>query len=186
MRVYLLRHGDSDHLLENWKEKVSRNKFIQTQIRWRKSQLTEKGIYQAAAASKRIYGLSNFILYSPLDRTRQTMQIVNTENLPTQPCPLLKEIYVAPPKFFASTRLSIWAWITLAFIKMITTHKYKDILFQAHLILECAYQKKENVLLVSHKARIESIIQYAQKSKNWKVLQKEFLPCGLSILQRID
>ena len=66
MKIYILRHGEAEHLLEDWKKKISYDLFVENIYRWNNSQLTDYGKEQCRKVAKELEGKYNVILAAQL------------------------------------------------------------------------------------------------------------------------
>ncbi|HPM01072.1 MAG: histidine phosphatase family protein [Candidatus Cloacimonetes bacterium] len=184
MKLLILRHGEAEHLLENWNKKISYQAFVDNIYRWEDVHLTEKGIRQCKKVAEKLIGQYDVIFSSPLERTKETTHYVNISNRTVHFEEELKEILITPPQFLKHFMFSINVWIFFCILKSLCDGSAFSIIRQIKELYHLFYMSGEkNILIVSHSARIHALLLYAVLSSLWKVKKKDISPCGLSIVE---
>ncbi len=183
MKVYLLRHGESEHLLDNWKRPVTGKEFITLMKKWQDSHLTPNGEKEIFSRIETLKDKYDLIFCSPLSRTVQSAIIVNCEQKIIEKLPILQEIYISPPLCFLNLKFSIRTWMFLCAIKSIFTGQMFSFILEAKKLFKKLALSRQNILLISHEARILSILAYAKLSPFWMVNKINFKPAGISIIE---
>ena len=184
MKIYFVRHGEASHLEEDWyKVKISRKEYIKKMIEWEHVDLTEQGRAQAANAVQKLPNNYKYIYSSPLQRTRQTAELLNVFDKKIQCVHDLKEIVTTPPKIFMFNRLSIYTWIWICIIfSLLNGHVFR-IIKKTRKLYKILLNKNEDMVVVSHAMRIRSFVFYAHFMPGLKVTAKDFSTCGVSVVE---
>ncbi len=184
MRIIFLRHGEAEHLLENWNVKISYHDFVDNLYRWEDVSLTTKGLAQCKKVADKLLGQYDVVYSSPLERTVQTSTMVNLSKRPVFYEEDLKEILIKPPIFLKNVKCSINVWIFFCIIKSLFDGSAIRIIKQIKELYHLFYISGEkNILVVSHSARIHALLFYAFFSSLWKIKKKDISPCGISIVE---
>ena len=155
--------------------------------KWNRSTLTPRGkeeITEQAAALRNMY---TYIFYSPLKRTEQTARafLKNPgDNIESMAIPQLTEIYISPPRIPGRIKLKIKTWVFLCLLKSFYTLSIIRYFHQARQIIHLVKKVNDDLLIISHQARIFSIIVYAFLSPRWRVIRTDFNPAGVCIIER--
>jgi hypothetical protein len=96
----------------------------------------------------------------------------------------LAEIAIPPPYFPKWIKFSIRTWINLCVFKALYTFSIVKYIKEAKAIMKEVGQKEGDALIVSHQARIITLLIYCTLSSKWKVLQTNLKPAGLCIVER--
>lgn len=184
MKIYLLRHAQAEHLLENWNKKVSYFDFIKILHRWENVSLTEKGKSNLKKMAETLSGHFDVVFSSPLKRTVETSNIVNIFNRKVYFEEDLREIIVHPPKILKKWKLSINQWIIICVFKSLFTGEFFKILKQAKDLLDLFVHSGSNsVLVISHSARIHSVLFYTLFNTLYVIKKKDVRPGAFSIIE---
>lgn len=184
MEILLLRHAEANHLLENWHQKVCYHKFNQLMQEWEDVPLTLKGEKQAEQTALLLNSNFDMIISSPLKRTIQTAKFVNQSNCKILFEDLLKEIRIHPPAIFKNMTFSINKWILICtFFSFFNGEFHKAMkqakdLFDIFIASDC-----KRLLVVSHSARIQSLVFFARFCSYLQLVSHNFKPCGLSVIR---
>lgn len=151
---------------------------------WEYAALTPTGVHQISKRVEEIGKNFTHLYHSPLIRTQQTATpfLNNTPNIFTQQLEKLAEIFIKPPNFPKWVRLSIRSWIVLCIIKSLLTLSIIKYLKEARHILKQI--GNNDSLIISHQARILSILMYCLISRKWKIVKINLKPAGLSIIKK--
>jgi phosphohistidine phosphatase SixA len=185
MRVYIVRHGTASHLLEDLQKKVNHKDFLQILEKWNSSSLTSLGQKEIAVLGESLKNLYSNIFYSPLKRTKQTATaFMKSSDVPikSKAVPQLAEIYISPPRLPGMIKLKYWIYLCVA--KSIVTFRIFHYLLQARKIIKLVKKTDDDILIISHQARIFTIIVYAFLSPYWRVIKSDFNPAGVSIIEK--
>ncbi|MCB5249576.1 MAG: histidine phosphatase family protein [Candidatus Cloacimonadales bacterium] len=186
MKIYILRHGEAEHLLEDWKKKISYDLFVENIYRWNNSQLTDYGKEQCRKVAKELEGKYNVIFSSPIDRTKETAILVNTYKRPIFYEDTLKEIVIEPPKILKRFKFSSNQWIAFCFFKTLFSKISIRLFNEVKELYSLFYLTGENeILVVSHSARIHALLLFTLFSKFLKVRKRNTKPSGVSIVEVI-
>lgn len=181
MKIFLVRHAEADHLLENWNRKVSYNQFLEILYRWESVALTNNGRAYAKIISENLLGEFDMIYASPLPRTKETALILNQQNREIFYDDELKEIMTFPPKFLKNKSFTINFWINICILNSVFNGNLFKIIKEAKDLYNTFLTSGSNrLLVVSHSARIHSLIFYANLNSYLKVIKKDYKPCGIS------
>ncbi|HOE90990.1 MAG TPA: phosphoglycerate mutase family protein [Candidatus Cloacimonadota bacterium] len=184
MKIYILRHGEAEHLLEDWSLRISYNDFIESIYRWGDSELTENGVEQCKDVAKELEGKYSVVFSSPLERTKETAKIVNISKRPIYYEDNLQEITMKPPFFLKGIKLSTNMWIATCVIKSLYSFLFIKQLKEIRDLYRLFFMSGEKgILVVSHSARIHALLLYAVISKYWKLKSKNIKPCGVSLVE---
>ncbi len=184
MEIIILRHAEANHLLENWKQKVCYHKFNQLMAEWEDVPLTQKGLQQAEKTSDILEGNFDLIYSSPLKRAIDTARIVNKNNRNIILEDLLKEIRIHPPRIFRSFTFSINSWIILCTFFSFFNGNFSKYMKQARDLFDFFISTdSKRLLVVSHSARIHSMIMYVRFCSYLKLLSSHYKPCGISVVR---
>ncbi len=187
MRFYIIRHGTASHLLENLNRKVNRYEFISLLEKWKKATLTSEGEREIELQVKALGNNFSYLYFSPLNRTKQTaLAFFKALDKPTHTEALaeLIEIYITPPYIPFKISLRLKYWIALCVLKSLYTFKIFIYLKEARNIIKSIKKVNDNVLIISHQARIATIIIYCLINPRWKVVKTDFSPGGISIVEK--
>ncbi len=187
MRVYIIRHGTASHLLEDYNKKMNYSQFLAILEEWKKSTLTPLGKEEIAKQVNALQNMYSFVFYSPLKRTQQTAKAFlqgRYDFTHSKSLPQLTEIYITPPLLPNNIKIKLKYWIFLCLIKSILTLRVISYFLQARKIIKTAKKVKNDILIISHQARIFSLIVYAFLNPSWKVIKTDFNPAGVCILER--
>ena len=186
LRVCLLRHGAASHLLTDYNEKVSYDSFIKLLSEWDKASLTPIGKKEVADRVADLKNNYSHLLYSPLKRTKQSAKpfLSDPHIIATQAIPELKEIKLRPPKVLASRILKIKYWIFSCILRSIYTLKIIHYMKQARSILNGIDKTGEDTLVISHQARILTILMYCLFSFKWRILKADTNTAGICIIAK--
>jgi len=183
MNIYFIRHGEADHLKEDWYWKLfTRKEFILKMIEWENVNLTEQGYSQAESLSKRLPRNYKLIYSSPLPRTRQTANKINIHNKVILYDNSLKEIITSPPKIFSFIKLPIIVWIYICIIVSLFNGQFIKFFNQCRDIYKIILTHDDDILVVSHTMRIRTLIYYAYLCPKLKVLSTNYNTCGVSVI----
>ena len=183
--VYILRHGHSEHLLGGFQHRVSSCRYVHSLRRWENASLTPEGHEQAEGVAARLRKACSCILSSPMRRTMQTASIVAGEEHEVRPLPLLREIDELPWRLPHWLRLREYTWFYVIFLLMLLDGRVLRLLREAGQVLCGALHAGRPCLLVSHKARILSLLVYARLHPRWRVVSCDLEPAGVTILARV-
>ena len=185
MNIYFIRHGEADHLKEDWyRQFLTRKEFIIKMIEWENVNLTNTGHDQAIQLSKQLPRNYKLIMSSPLPRTKQTANILNIHNRVILFDNNLKEIVTSPPKFLKYLKLPIIIWIYICIIVSLFNGHTLKLISQCKDIYKNLLVHNDDIIVVSHTMRIRTLIYYAKFCPKLKVLTKDFSTCGVSIVCR--
>lgn len=178
MKLYLIRHAQAEHLLENWKEKVTARQFVKTVKRWDLAMLTPKGI---EAAKQKIVPKHGKIFSSPMLRAYQTSELISSAHINVLPA--LKETFIKPFNFLNAIKFSLnsWMWITVA--TSLLDFSWIKFVRQNLRLLRIAKKHNSDVIFVAHEARITTILVLARLLFKWKYIKKDTNPLGISVLE---
>jgi broad specificity phosphatase PhoE len=184
IRVYLLRHGAASHLLIDYNKVVSYDKFVTLLLEWEKASLTPVGEEEVAKKFENLKNNYLHLLYSPLKRTKQTAKafISNPHVVTAQAIPSLKEIRINPPRLFSKRRFKIRTWVALCVLKSLNSMKIIHYIKQAGSVLKEIEKVGEDTLVISHQARIITILLYCLQSLKWRIIKIDVKPAGISII----
>jgi len=181
MKIYLIRHAEAEHLKENWLKKVSYQEFVHLLLKWENVSLTDEGKIHAEKTADLLLGKYDIISCSPLLRTRQTADLLNQHKRQILFDDSLKEIIIYPPKFLINMKFSINSWIYICALKSLLSGEIFKLLKEAKEIYNTILTSgSNNILIVSHSARIRTLILYAHLNSYLKVVKKDYHPCGIS------
>lgn len=184
MKIYLLRHAQAEHLLENWNKKVSYIDFMKILHRWENVSLTEKGKSNLKKIAESLSGHFDIVFSSPLKRTVETSNIVNIFNRQIYFEDDLKEIIIHPPTVLKNWKLSINQWIIICTIKSLFSGEFFKILRQARELFNLFVHSGSNsVLVISHSARIHSLLFYSLFNSLFVIIKKDVRPGAFSIVE---
>ncbi|MCB5230973.1 MAG: phosphoglycerate mutase family protein [Candidatus Cloacimonas sp.] len=186
MRIYIIRHGTASHLLEDLNQKVTRSEFLAILEEWEESKLTPLGEEEIEAKAKQLDNDFDYLYYSPLKRTEQTAKgFIKELKDPThiEAIPGLVEIFIKPPSLPKKMKLKLKYWVALCVIRSLYTLRLTLYIKQARQILRYIKKAEGNALIVSHQARIITIIMYCKLSLKWRVVKTDFTPAGISIIE---
>ena len=187
MRVYIIRHGTASHLLEDFNKKLSYSQFLDIIESWKKSTLTPLGKEEIAKQVNALQNMYSFIFYSPMKRTQQTAKAFLRDPhdfTHSKSVPQLEEIYITPPLLPNTIKIKLKYWIFLCLLKSIFTLKIIRYYIQARQIIKMVKRVKNDILIISHQARIFTLIVYAFLNPNWKVIKTDFHPAGVCIIEK--
>ena len=187
MRVYVIRHGTASHPLEDYQRKVNYGEFMEILEEWKKSTLTPAGEQEIKKQVDALKNMYTYIFYSPLRRTKQTARafLSNPDNVTlSKPLPQLTEIYISPPRLSRNIKIKLRYWVYLCVLKSIYTLSIFRYYYQARQIIQRVKKVKDDILIISHQARIFTLIVYATLSPGWKVIKTDFNPAGVSIIEK--
>jgi len=187
MLVHIIRHGTASHLLENYRRKVNYEEICTLLHDWGTSSLTEVGREEINKVYENMVANYSHLYYSPLKRTRQSAKpfAKHPDILTSEEMPGLAEIFILPPFLPKRIKLSIGTWVYLCVFKSFYTLKVVTYLKEARNILKIVAESKKDSLLVSHQARIITIMLYCFFSFKWKVLRVNVKPAGISIVKKV-
>lgn len=187
MQVFFLRHGTASHLLEDYRRRVNYREFCDLLYSWIKAPLTLEGISEIKTLAMKFTGQKYHLLFSPLIRTKQTAMsfIEQAEPISQHELTALSELFILPPAFSKKVKLSIGAWISLCVFKAIYTLKVVRYIKEARHIMKLIIKYQDDVLIISHQARILTIIISCLLSSKWKILKIDVRPAGLTIIKRV-
>jgi broad specificity phosphatase PhoE len=187
MRVYIIRHGTASHLLEDYQRKVNYEEFMEILEEWKKSTLTPLGEQEIQKQVNALKNMYTYIFYSPLRRTKQTARafLTHPDNMTlSKALPQLTEIYISPPRMPRKLKIKIRYWVYLCVVKSLYTLSIFRYYFQARQIIHRVKKVKDDILIISHQARIFTLIVYAALSPGWKVIKTDFNPAGVCIIEK--
>lgn len=183
MKIYFIRHGEADHLKENWHSRLlNRKQFIKKMMEWEYVNLTENGVHQAKTLSKIIPKNYRLIVSSPLPRTKQTANYINIANKKIIFDNMLKEIITSPPGFLKLVRLPIIVWIYICILSSIINGHIFKLINQCREIYKLLLSYDEDIIVVSHTMRIRTLIYFAYFCPCLKVLSTNYKTCGVSVV----
>ncbi len=183
MLVYILRHGHSEHLAAGFRQRVNTRGLAQSIGRWKGANLTHLGKEQAGRAGELLRGSVSAVWSSPLPRAAQTAKLVAGDMMPVQTKPLLCEIHEQPWPGPRRLRLRESTWFVAAFFCVMLDGRWRRLCREAREVLSAASAEQHPVLLVTHKARLLSLLVYARLHPRWRVLRTDTNPCGISVLE---
>lgn len=184
MEILILRHAQADHLLENWHTKITYSCFIQKLNTWQEAPLTAYGRQQASYLAEKTDGQFDCILSSPLPRAVETAQLMNLSNRRLVFEENLSEIHMIPPRICRHFKLSINKWIFICVImsffngEAFRIYRQARDLYDEFMSIDC-----KKLLVVSHSARIHSLIYYARMNACYRVISANIRPCGISVVR---
>lgn len=187
MRVYIIRHGTASHLMEDYDKKLNYSQFVEILESWKKSTLTPLGKEEIAKQVNALQNMYSFIFYSPMKRTQQTAKAFlqnHQDYTHSKSVPQLEEIHISPPLLPNNIKLRLKYWIFLCLLKSVLTLRIFKYYIQARQIIKMIKRVKNDILIISHQARIFSLIVYAFLNPNWKVLKTDFNPAGVCIIEK--
>lgn len=188
MIVYLIRHGTASHLLEDFNKKVNQSDFLKLLEEWNKATLTPLGKEEISGLVNALNNKFHFIYYSPLKRTEETAKAFlnnpQNDNILYKVLPQLSEIFISPPRLPHSVKLKLKHWVFLCVLKSIFTLRIIKYYYQARQIIHRVKKVNQDILIISHQARIFTIIVYAFLSPAWKIVKTDFNPAGVSIIKK--
>ncbi|PID27764.1 MAG: hypothetical protein CSB55_07555 [Candidatus Cloacimonadota bacterium] len=178
--VYLVRHGIAEHLKFNRRKKMSSREVWELLQSWYFVSLTPEGAEKLYQTKEKVPDGIKSVWVSPLKRAIETSEIISDKNY--EIVNELSEIMEKPPLFPDSVRLSVNFWIVLSTVKRIVNLGIlKDISGCKKIIRKIKYSD-DPVLIVSHEARILSLIIYAKMRGNVKIFNRNVKPGGISKL----
>jgi len=180
--IYVLRHGHSQHLVQGFRHRITSCEYVHSLQRWNLAELTQLGHEQAARAAEGLHGVCRRILSSPLERAQQTARHVAGDELEVTTLPLLSEVDELPWRLPHWIRLREHTWFYAIFLCMLLDGRLPRLLREARAIVGQALEQPEPTLLVSHKARIMTLLAYARMHPRLRVLKCDLSPTGLSLL----
>ncbi len=187
MKIYIMRHGDSTHLVGDFQQKTDWKEFRRQLPSWDNAQLTELGIKQVKEASVKWRGTFNRIFQSPLPRAIDSASYMNQEGkIPMETWPDLREIDAKSMRLPSWIQLSLYNWFVYTFFNSIFNFGFFKIMRTASRIMRRAQNRKEPVLLVSHKARIMSLMLYAWLKPGWRIVSSITDPAGVTVVECPD
>lgn len=186
MLVNFLRHGTASHLLEDYRRKVNHKQFCTLLEEWMIASLTDVGKQEIVKIVEKMKNNTYHLFYSPLKRTKQSAKPFssNPDILTTQEMPALSEIIIKPPFLHPGIKLTIKSWIVLCVIKSLYTFSFVRYLKEARSIMNEVVKKEKDSLLVSHQARIITLVIYCIISPKWRILKVSVKPAGLTIVEK--
>lgn len=187
MIIYILRHGFADHLLENYNRKVNFDEFCTLLDEWIEVHLTNEGKDDVINKGLVLKGTFRHIYYSPLRRTKQTAKAIchdGCDVITSIAIEELEEIYILPPKLNNKWKIKIKYWITLCVAKSIFSLKVFSYIKTARKIMRRVEENKEDSLVISHQARILTILVYCFFSRKWKINKIDVNPAGVSVVEK--
>ncbi len=188
MQIQIIRHGTASHLLEDYNRKLTYTEFVDLLYNWIPSPLTSVGKEEILSRAEDIKTAEYYhIYYSPLKRTKQSAKpfFRNPNVINTHEMQALEEIIIHPPFVPKFIKLSIRFWIILCIIKSIFNLSLIRYLGKAKTILREIESTSAslNSLIISHQARIITILIYCFFSTKWKITEINIKPAGLSIIK---
>lgn len=183
MKVIIVRHGYSTHLIGRFQYKANRREYLRLLEEWRDCDLTEEGRKQVMQIRNRIPEVYHKIYHSPVYRAQQSAAILKKDDAELIPTPLLTEIETPPPWLPSWIRIKVYSWFMLCSVSSLLTFNFKRFLGEVSTLLRSLPQHDGPILLVSHKVRIIALILYAKLHPKWKVLQHNTDPAGITIIE---
>jgi broad specificity phosphatase PhoE len=186
MRFYIVRHGTASHLLDDLNQRVNRDKFLTILNEWEESTLTPLGEEEIRKQAELLKDKYHYLYFSPVKRTQQTAQafLKHMSEAHAKELPELIEIFIQPPRVPKYKKLKLKHWIALCVIRSLYTLKIGLYIKQARHILNSIIKTHNDVLIISHQARIITIVIYCWLSPSWKVIMTDFSPAGVTIIEK--
>ncbi len=182
-----MRHGDSTHLVGDFQQKTTWKEFRKELPSWDSAQLTELGIQQVKDASVKWKGTFNRIFHSPLPRATDTASYMNQQaNVPMEPMPELREIDTRSLPLPPWIQLTLYNWFIYTFFNSLFDFGLFKIMRTASRIMHRAQRCHEPVLLVSHKARIMSLMFWVWLKPGWRIVSSITDPAGVTVVECPD
>ncbi len=185
MQALFLRHGTASHLLEDYRRKLTYDQFCDLLEDWVHASLTPEGVEEIKSGAKKFTNKKYRLFYSPLIRTKQTAKsLVEIAKPITQhELAALSEIFIYPPGFSKKIKISIGVWIFLCIFKSIYTLKIIRYVKEARHIMKVIKKYGDDAIVVSHQARILTIIISCLISPKWRILKIDVRPAGYTIVE---
>lgn len=183
--IYILRHGHSEHLKGGFHQRISAREYVHSLLGWETANLTEQGRREAASVSDDLRKTCKRIISSPLTRTLQTARIVAGDAHKVKVHPLLKEIDELPWRLPSWLRLREMSWFYVIFLLMLIDGRVAKLLHEAGCVLRQGLCDDGPTLMVTHKARIISLLVYARIHPRWRVVTADLEPAGVSMITRV-
>ncbi len=184
MKIFIMRHGDSTHLVGDFQQKTTWKEFRKQLPSWDSAQLTELGIRQVREAEKKWRGKFRKIFHSPLPRAKDTASLMNPEGkIPSEAWPELREIDAASLRLPGWIQISLYNWFVYTFFNSIFNFGIFKIMHNAACIMKRAAGYNEPVVLVSHKARILALLLWVRIHWKWRVVSIDTDPAGVTVVE---
>ena len=184
MYHYFIRHGHAEHQIGEFRQRVTWLEYQDLQKDWLSAELTPEGITGVQSFALEMKGKFKKILHSPLLRVRQTVSIMNMENVPVQQIELLSEIGAPPPCL--PIRMSVHSWLIYNTVYDFFSFKIVRYLREAGEVLKQLELENEPCLVVSHQFRLRTLLlKMCIQPAKWRILGISLKPVGLTFIKKV-
>ena len=181
-KIHIMRHAHSSHLVDGFKGIMNVKDYFVRQDTWQYAEFTEKGKKQMDELIKNFTMNFNTVVSSPVKRCIDTAKYFKKEGDIIIDKRLI-EVQADRMKVPGFLKMSPKAWIIFFSFLTIFRKRVIDILRETKEIMMQLAGYNGSVLAVSHEFRMIIIYLVARIHPRWKVIKKDFSPCGFLILE---